>query len=1131
MRGYSFMQFISYLNNAKPARVALLPGLWNWIKAVAPLFTIGVLIGLFVWFTLPHPWIYNRLKPVPPELFEFWAILIGCAILSTRFTHLCWRFLLGAERMVYKGLNRRPFTTSLLLFGTSVFLFWFFRIRHIDSGDLYLFRDAALRDSVYNVGHAPVETLIRYWVKEIQQFNPNINLIPVYEWLSCVYGGFFVLAIFWLCSALPRRYYWFGPLLLLLNPVLELYCGYMEIYHFPLLTELIFLLVGIGYLNQRFSLTTVSLLFGFTVSTALWQVFMIPAYLFLLGYAFWVRKARIWEIALQCVITLCPFFCGLALFSVYSDPFLGIFNRMANSTYFIYDSPFAQITHYTLFCKKHLSDKANMILLIGLVGTIFIPARIMCGGRRDWPRWLKPDCLFLFLALLGASVLGFTYYPALGFPVDWDLFTFIFPCITLLGAAMMRNIFVFRNWKKAVLILVFLTAGLTSAWVLQNALFWRYPTMTYRLGPFFSYILPDFYYNQMLTAFQRNCQNNLYWIADEAIKESPDKYQEILKFMDERVVTTLAAANPEGFDLPGWACDLYIQPSDPPRVFVFDRYGRIFIQKENILKWVYAPIELIADRVVAAELDSAGDAILLTKNGHFFRVKKADIEKGITGPVVWKKPETIDVFLPGSFTHLKLPVHLTDLEINIENGHLCVLDNFNRVWDVNTKTVLLQGIPAYNAAVALHFTLNHQPITIDLNNHISYDSTKVRLPYETVWFYPIVRDFLPTFDDQGLMTLDLNGSVHYTGVTPLYENIPVTNVLIDRFIKIKPLYVKDSLVLLDNRYRLYTTPLDNSNLSVKARIQGLIDGGRLSQAYKHLREIWRKSSGLTEVCYDLVDTDFIRAARGSLISKEIDAIPIFVDAFPIRENLIVLLDRWGRLVYEINGKSFLLNGSGLTSWPHKDVIDGADADDRIVFLCTDGKVWEYPSIFALTQADTQCDPIPSLWLDLNDHMKGAQWIGIESCSQGMEITALTEDGLMLRFDLRNKHLIETIQLPKPEKSIFDFTCCDTPDGLAIAYTSQMGPAFLYSHWNGENKEVPFTKFTWQAVCDIQIIDNKTVLVMDRFGVVHPSEAGIRFYESISTPVADALALKWFQSEKKAVWLRNNGDRRIYRRMK
>ncbi len=1085
-----------------------------------------LVLGLYI-LASQHPWLARRLHDTPRWFIVLWIIIGSIVLVSDSVTERIWWWILGIIEKIQTLFKTRPFLSSSLVFFVTSLLFYFFRIRHRESGDIYQFQNAAHQGRPFVVPHAPLETVIRFWLREFYALIPVFDFTWMYIVLSCVYGGIYVLLVLWLCAKLPKPYSRIAPLFLLISPTMEIFCGYLEVYSLPLVMELLFLLVGMLFVFRRIAIHGVSLLFGIAFITALWHAFLLPAYLYLVWLAWRRKEVGVWGIGLQIVLMVMPIVAGLACMTFYANPFVGFISRFGESSIFIPFNPSAQSIEYTLFSLRHLSEKANELILIGLAPALFLLCRLIYQPRVFLQAFQRIEFRFLCLALLGALALAFVYYPVLGFPLDWDLFSFVFPCITLAGVSLMYDLLTNRLWKKIVLVLLVGAAAFTSIWILHNALFWNYPKLVTKIGPIISTVIPDFYYKQMQNVFRKNNQENLYWLADEALKESPGKYREIMEFMDEWVITTLTKTPPQPKDLPGWARDVCTVRGTTNRVYVFDKHGRIFIEDGPNLKWIYTPESPLESKLTAGEITSQGAAILLCENGDMFKVPQASLDEGIEEDPVWDEPHPMKSFLPETLSQHQLPVRMVDMEIRGNDQHICVLDNFNRVWDTENEELIFQGTPSYNAAIAFHFTQNYQPVTIDVNNRISYDSRKTRLPFQTDWFYPIVRDFVLTHDNEGLMTLDLNGSIHYEGVTPLYRNIHTTNEIVDRFIKIRPVYWKDALLILDNRYRLYYLPINESRTSVKSKIESLVDKGEYSQAYKHLRETWRKSSELMSTCYDLVDTDFIRAVRGVRMEQSYDEIPLFIDAFPIHDNLVILLDRWGRLVYELQGKSFLLDGSGLVEWPMRDVIDGASWRERIYFLDRGGRIWYYKTVSSLSSKGDALDHIPSLWGDLNAFQQNPSWVSIEITERSNELFALASDGTVLRFDLHQQTLLDTIQLPIEKENIHDFACRETERGYILAYTSKMGPAYRYTSWDQDTIEIPHTKMDWEAISDVVIPNEGFVMVMDRFGLLHPRDIPVEFVETANTTIADAVAFKFYPSGKRAIWLRSNGDRRVY----
>ena len=114
----------------------------------------------------------------------------------------------------------------------------------------------------------------------------------------------------------------------------------------------------------------------------------------------------------------------------------------------------------------------------------------------------------------------------------------------------MKDILYSRVWRKRFVFLLLLAAIFSAVWILQNALFWRYPIAATHIGPVVSSIVPDFYYKRMKQAFDQSFESHLYWLGERAIEESPGKYREILEFMDDWTIATLAKIPPEPSIIP-----------------------------------------------------------------------------------------------------------------------------------------------------------------------------------------------------------------------------------------------------------------------------------------------------------------------------------------------------------------------------------------------------------------------------------------------------------------------------------------------------------------------------------------------------------------------------------------------------
>lgn len=1082
-------------------------------------------IAALLWRTSQfHPWLHQRLESTPPLFIWVWIGLIGAAVVSTPVADGLWNRYRTACNRLFDAMERRPFRTGATLVLSSACAFGYFRIQRVDSGDILEWVMAGMQGKAFLVEHAPLETLIRCWLSEWLRFWPSLNPIVLYKTLGCLYGALYVWAVLWFSSRLERPTGYLIPLFFFAHSAMNVYFGYLEVYGAANLAQTVFLLTAYRFLQGYGSISRVSFWFGLALAMGFWHGILLPAYLNLVWRA---RRTVSWiDAPLQSLLVAVPSLLSLCGLIPYANPFAGIITRLSEPSTLIPLSPFAKASGYTLWGISHLADWAAVTMLLVPAALPLLIARLLCDFGSVKRMMESSAFRFALIACAACYSFGFVYHPVLGFPLDWDLYSFMVPPFGLCGAILMNDIERSRLWRKRLVAAILAAAALASCWILQNNLFWRYPIWLTRVGPLVSPFVPDFYYKNMQFAFERSNQANLYWMADRALEESPELYREILTFMDDWTVATLATLPPQPFDYPGWACDLALLPGGN-RALIFDRLGRIFLHEGQNLKWVFVPDTQIEKLVVAGEVEADGNALILCENGRIFRVGKDVLELGSKEKAVWAKPEPAYDYLPPPPSQRNLPVKMVDIAIR-GDGAVCVLDNFNRVWEVESKTLLLQGKPSYNLAQALHFNYSQQPVTVDVNDQLSYDSEQMKLPFPVAWFHPIVRDFLFTPDEKGLMILDLNGNIHYMGSTPIYKDIVQPGAIIDRYKKMTYLPDRDALLLLDNRYRRMEAGLDVDGSTAQRKIGNMIETGNYATAFNILSVLWRRSSVFTPICYELMDTQVIRNLPGAMMYIPEDAIPLYVDLLPVEENMAVLIDRWGRLVAFNKGVLFLLEGTGLASWPRSEAVDGAFANGRVFFVCQDGTVWQYEFRRFFGEQSTSFERTPSLWKDLREFGEDARWIGIETAGNGDELAALSAGGLLVRLAVNDGRLIEKTQIGAEGSAIFDFDFRDTGDGYAVAYTPPEGPAYIYTSRDGQRREAANSRFGWPVIGDIRFTRDENILLLDRYGVTHQYDSIHRFSDKPYTAIMDAMAFRYLPSGERALWMRSNGEIRTLR---
>ena len=557
--------------------------------------------------------------------------------------------------------------------------------------------------------------------------------------------------------------------------------------------------------------------------------------------------------------------------------------------------------------------------------------------------------------------------------------------------------------------------------------------------------------------------------------------------------------------------------------YIFDKYGRVFQYQNKTLLWLFAPEHQLSSLVAAGDVEADGSVILITKDGSAYRITAQQIEKAKKEGTLWADPQEVYKFLPKSPSQLDFPVTLVDVSIKPDDNKIFVLDNYNRVWDLSARTMVLQGKPSKDLAIAMHFAQRQYPLTIDVNNQLSCNETSFRLPFKNPWFFPIVRDFLLTPDEKGIMIMDLNGNLHYSGLTSIFETAVTPGKIMDRFKKMAYIPSQDTLLLLDDRYRVLETGIDLTGAVARNKLQAMLDGGDYANAYNTLRVLWNKGSQFTPICYDLMNTERLRNIRGTAMYQERDTVNMFVDVLPVHEDLILLLDRWGRIVYENKGNYVLLEGSGITRWPRGEVLDGTLTANGVFFVCTDGTVWNYPYPLFFGDPQKANQNTPQLYCDLNDYIPGAQWTSIEAGSDGTKLYALTSAGKAVVVSLGDKTKIEELQLPPEAQNLFDMAYTSSPQGYALACTSPSGPIFIYTEWEKKWSTVPQSFFGGPVLSDITFSRDLNVIVTDQFGVIHQFQPCMDFSKVLYSAIQDALALRMMPSRNKAIWVRNNGE--------
>ncbi|MGC9329944.1 MAG: hypothetical protein ACP5I1_20075, partial [Candidatus Hinthialibacter sp.] len=401
------------------------------VKSVCSWIVLAGLIGFLVWGSRQNPWLWKRIESTPSGYVALWILLIASVILSTRFAEGLWCAYKRACQWIFEGLRKRPWLGGAALTGASACLFGLLRIQRADAGDILEWIMAGKQGKAFLVEHAPLETLIRCWISEIPRLWPGADLIVIYKSLICLYGGIFVWAVLWFSARMDRPHRFLAPLFFFSSSAMSVYFGYLEVYGAANLAQSIFLLTALQCFQGKRSATAVSFWMGLALAMGFWHGILLPAYLYLL----WRMRRSFYGVdwILQGLLLVLPTLLALMGLIPYANPFAGIITRLSEPSVLIPFSPFAHAMGYTLWGARRLSDWASEILLIIPAAVGILANRLLCDFSRIRRIWKSAAFRFALIACTACFVLGFFYHPVLGFPLDWDLYTFMHPSFALFG--------------------------------------------------------------------------------------------------------------------------------------------------------------------------------------------------------------------------------------------------------------------------------------------------------------------------------------------------------------------------------------------------------------------------------------------------------------------------------------------------------------------------------------------------------------------------------------------------------------------------------------------------------------------------------------------------------------------------
>ena len=434
---------------------------FKWI--FLPLLLLIVISHLFsVYWWTPFLWGIHGLYFFPR--WVGWTLTI---IALSVFIPLVNDFILKLAQSIFSVLEQFFFKIKkkqlfAIISLVSIPLFWLLRTKYYLWGDGYFKIDDLYRGAI--IPTEPLDGIIHVgFYRLLTTLSPSINPSFSYSILSVACGGIYVFLILSLSDRLGKttfqRILIFSALMTLGS--LELFFGYAESYTILSMSLTLFVLSSILYIQHKISIIFSFLTLVLSISLHVSAIVFVPTLLYLVFWKWHSEKRKLPEFTAILSLVGCSIIVFLAVWKVFLMKGPG--NRFGQFVPILTSDK----TDFTMFCKAHLMEFINQVLLLSPVGMFlflfFLYFTLKLKSFKD------PLLNFLLLSSLLGLFLIFIYNSRLG-SADWDLRAFPGVFFTLCG------ILLFIKWgsqwskfKYYGLILMAVSFFHTAPWILLNA--------------------------------------------------------------------------------------------------------------------------------------------------------------------------------------------------------------------------------------------------------------------------------------------------------------------------------------------------------------------------------------------------------------------------------------------------------------------------------------------------------------------------------------------------------------------------------------------------------------------------------------------------------------------------------------
>ncbi len=780
------------------------------LRTRALLALLLVAHGLSPWF-LPIKtrlywwWLADPLGTQPWVLQTGLAFLLAILLLND--------LLARPERWIETFAERlrslwweRPWVTSAVYAGAAGLSLWACRSIHLQWGDGDLVASRYQYNTSIWSDYAPLSTWFKTFICELFADTWWIEIPARLQFESVCVGAITATFLLWFClwawGSEEGVWWWLigcGSMSTLL------WFGHIEIYTMSWSFALVAVTVCIAYLESldetadtrrtrvRIPLWAPCLTISLAVAAAAWCALYLPALLYLLWSTRRTTGSLVGPMKKHPAMRWILPALGLAipvLLVCWLVPPIGVVKAAFNRLLFFSRGGGEAVPWGRLFNDRLLLGKVQTLCMVGTPG-VFALLIALAGGWQDLTRanpWSVATRWFVPTLVLPSVLFVFWWYPELGLPWDWDLYTFAGPA-TALGltwfAVRRRSV---ENRRARLRAIAFASHCLVIPFLLSNNLL-------------LDRTVPGFLRHH-IWVMDRYDPSESYELA-AILRTNPLAGEGPPAHFNEEFLMRAQAVEPSGGRVTAVFVDAQLDPLTQGRLVLLDVWGDIWRWENHRFKRIVedraanpnAPPSRTGPKAMALAMDSDGDAIRLWEDrfADRLRLNLDDADRpSYTTVARYGIPKTMIPRIDGApprthsvdwFTHLSLsflPSHRRDRTLDVVHTfhpeRFIVLDDSGVLYDLETAE-RLATVPQHPKSMSLIADATYVGV-LRLTGEVTWVFGKKPAATSTwpYWAFPNLRDVVLVREGRGAFHLDFIGGAHAVGEVPLmgrwYTHMP-----------------------------------------------------------------------------------------------------------------------------------------------------------------------------------------------------------------------------------------------------------------------------------------------------------------------------------------------------------------------